>query len=793
LSNRSIRLSAPIIVLFAAVAAYAVYFSVLTLTRYAAFESRALDMGNLNQAIWNTARGNWFHLTNQPGTINRLSLHVEPILIPISWLYWIRSGPPTLLVLQAAIVALGAIPTYAIARYKDFGAWAALAFAFAFLLNPSIQAANWLEFHPITLAPTFLIAAFYFLVTGRTGWFSVFAVLAASCKEEIALLVFMMGVYAILALSRPRLGVVTMLLSLAWALIAVFVIQNAFAEGNIHWNRYQYLGETPAEMLGSLLTKPAVVFEQLRSAAAGRYLLQIVLPLAFLPLIGLEILALALPSFALNLLADFEPMHQVYTLIYAAPIAAIAVIASVYGARRLVDWGTQVHGGQYARLRDAMSGGTAAVVLVFALGAALVVGYVPGGANFILFHITDHDRRAAAILDLIPIDAKVSAQDRLDPHVSGRETIYIFPRIEDADTVLVDATGPAWPQHPSDLRNSVNALLDEGYGIAAADDGYLLLHRDGGAAELPKSFFSAWQRPDHVPEAALEVDFGDALRLIDYDVLTDSYGETVVSLYWQALRPLEEDYRFYVAFRNRDGDTLYDTLYYPPSAVLWYPTSQWPPGETTLVQTLPWAVEEEPFALTVGVYAGDEGWLGSGRLPITHSEPWVPTLENGTLARLGGFVQDRSGAWRPLTMGDSKPQTTVQVRFGEAIALDGATLPQRAVKAGGELAFTLYWRAIGEPDKDYAAFAHLLNSDGVKVAQHDWQPRDAAGPRPATTWRHDEALIDSETMQLPANLEPGNYRIIVGLYNWEDGERLRATGPDAEPDDVITVGTVEIK
>ena len=85
--SRQIRLSVPIILLILAVAVYAVYFSHLTLTRYAAFEARALDMGNLNQAIWNTARGNWFHLTNQPGTVNRLSLHVEPILIPISWLY----------------------------------------------------------------------------------------------------------------------------------------------------------------------------------------------------------------------------------------------------------------------------------------------------------------------------------------------------------------------------------------------------------------------------------------------------------------------------------------------------------------------------------------------------------------------------------------------------------------------------------------------------------------------------------------------------------------------------------
>ncbi len=99
------------------------------------------------------------------------------------------------------VVALGA-PLYALARRKQLSPWAALALAAAYLLHPSIQAANWLEFHPVTLVPTFLMAAFYFLVAGRTGWYALFAVLAASCKEEIALLVFMLGLYAALAL-RP--------------------------------------------------------------------------------------------------------------------------------------------------------------------------------------------------------------------------------------------------------------------------------------------------------------------------------------------------------------------------------------------------------------------------------------------------------------------------------------------------------------------------------------------------------------------------------------------------------------
>ncbi|MCB0135771.1 MAG: hypothetical protein KDD75_11750, partial [Caldilineaceae bacterium] len=63
--HQSNRVTLPLALLVLAVLLYAGYFSYLTLLRYHAFEARALDMGNLNQAIWNTAHGNWFRLTNQ--------------------------------------------------------------------------------------------------------------------------------------------------------------------------------------------------------------------------------------------------------------------------------------------------------------------------------------------------------------------------------------------------------------------------------------------------------------------------------------------------------------------------------------------------------------------------------------------------------------------------------------------------------------------------------------------------------------------------------------------------------
>jgi uncharacterized membrane protein len=355
-------------------------------------------------------------------------------------------------------VALGAIPLFALARRRGLSDWLGLVFALAFLLNPTIQAANWLEFHPVTLAPTFLMAAFYFLVAGRTGWFVLFAILSASCKEEIGLLVAMMGLYAWLALRRPRLGLTTAALAGGWSLLAVLGIQNAVAGGNIHWGRYAYLGETTAQKLITLATRPDLVFAQLGKANVGRYFFELLLPVGFTALLAPEVLLLALPSLAINLLADFAPMHQATTLIYAAPVLPFVMLAAVMGVARVNDRidrtrMTPTDAAQNPRpsVHSAFQWTAALLVLGGALIGQRLWGVLPGSGNHLALVETAHHRRAQAVIAQIPPDAAVSAQDRLNPHVSGRRTVYIYPRVDDADSVLLDVTGPAWPQHPSDL------------------------------------------------------------------------------------------------------------------------------------------------------------------------------------------------------------------------------------------------------------------------------------------------------------------------------------------------------
>jgi len=795
------RRSLSLALLVLAVLLYAGYFSHLTLLRYHAFEARALDMGNLNQAIWNTAHGNWFRLTNQEANLtNRLGYHVEPILLPIALLYRLHPVPEFLLVLQASVVALGALPLFFLARRRALGDWLGLVFGLAYLLNPTLQAANWLEFHPVTLAPTFLMAAFYFLIAGRTGWFAFFAVLAASCKEEIGLLVFMMGLYAWLALQRRRLGLATMVLALGWSLLAVLGIQAVVAGGNIHWSRYAYLGETTGAKLVSLVTRPDLVLAQLQKANVFHYFFQLLLPVGFASLLAPEVLLLALPSLAINLLADFAPMHEVTTLIYAAPVLPFVMLAAVMGIARAREWlataqtqqaaAGQIHA-EYTM--QGMTGTAAALVLCGALAGQVLWGYLPGGGNDLALVESEHHRRAQTIFAQIPPDAAVSAQDRLNPHVSGRETVYIFPRVDDASMILLDTTGPAWPQHPSDLRRSVDELLADDFGIAAADDGYLLLQRGAAQKTLPPSFFTAWQAPaEPAPETvATNIRFGDEIALRGYAVATDRYGELVVSLVWEALKPMARDLRFYVGYQDRELQTLHDTRFYPPTAVLWYPTSMWQPEQQVLVQTLPWTLASDEFVLTVGVYVGEDGWDAGNRLAAASVDPALPTLEEGTLVRLGGYQAASPSSWQPVDPAGSAPQRALDATFPGGLALKGTTVPE-TVQPDGMLDVRLYWRADTTPMADYSVFVQLLAADERKIAQWDGPPYDAASKVPASSWPagwHGEHRV---ALAVPTGLPAGDYRIIAGMYHWQTGERLPVFGVDAGAADAVHLGTVHV-
>ena len=146
-------------------------------------------------------------------------------------------------------------------------------------------------------------------------------------------------------------------------------------------------------------------------------------------------------------------------------------------------------------------------------------------------------------------------------------------------------------------------------------------------------------------------------------------------------------------------------------------------------------------------------------------------------------------AWRPVrpvivvaerpTMPATSADKMINVSFGdEPITLHGYTLDASQATAGGFLDLTLYWQAAGPALRPYTVFNHLIDDNLQLAAQQDNWPVE--GRWPPTCWREGETVVDSYRIELPADLTPGAYTLLTGLYEATSGQRLAtANGEEA--------------
>jgi hypothetical protein len=198
-------------------------------------------------------------------------------------------------------------------------------------------------------------------------------------------------------------------------------------------------------------------------------------------------------------------------------------------------------------------------------------------------------------------------------------------------------------------------------------------------------------------------------------------------------------------------------------------------------------------------------------LPDHHTLHLADDLEAGRYRLVAGLYDVHSQERLPVVSGDgtlhylwigerpaaSAPQQALAAEFGSMIRLlgydlapdpgmqpptDGALPPDGALPTDGALTLTLYWEATSEVDRDYTVFAHLVDEDGLIVAQGDGPPMVTY---PTSHWDSGEILVDVHQLEIQAGIPAGSYRLLVGLYVLEDGARLPVTaGPGAGDDNV---------
>jgi hypothetical protein len=365
--------------------------------------------------------------------------------------------------------------------------------------------------------------------------------------------------------------------------------------------------------------------------------------------------------------------------------------------------------------------------------------------------------------------------------VLGAQGRYLMPTVAPISALLVMGLGRLVPEGSPPYRR--HQALAAGIGVS---------HLALTLVCLCFFILPAYAKPEAVekgdlPKAMNRLDLsfdGTSVELLGGFIETEKTraGKPVpLSLYWQAAKPPEEDYRAFVQILGRDMEPIAGVDCYPGGGT--FPPTLWQPG----------VIYRDRYQLPVaaGAEAPTAGLLHAG-LYAEHGKR-LQARRSADQPPLALALLDRV-AVRPGDPTSAEVTHPIGARLGKSITLVGYNASAERVSPGGTLTVTLVWRAEGTLDVDYTSFVHLVNEDGKLIAQSDHPP--LSGAYPTSLWETGDVIRDPHRVEVDATSTSGACALSVGMYNSKSDERLPAY---AEPGgarlrhDVIVAGQVTIE
>ena len=293
----------------------------------------------------------------------------------------------------------------------------------------------------------------------------------------------------------------------------------------------------------------------------------------------------------------------------------------------------------------------------------------------------------------------------------------------------------------------------------------------------------------------LRATFGDEVTLLGYELASPEAqpGESLhLETHWRAeVRP-SVDYALLVELTDRQGEVQASWQSEPVAE--FYPTGDWQPGQYLRGQhdlALPTALPSGRYRLQLALVSPE-----GQRLPLSGERPrqalgglatWQERLA-GLELDLGSLrLSDRPRRFEVPTM-----SRFLRATVGQQAHLLGYDLDLSQAQPGGSVGLTLYWQAGGPMVKPFKVFTHLLGRENLPLAQHDAPP--GGGCCPTDTWARGEIVVDEHVIPLGADLSPGTYELVVGMYDEDTDSRLPAYDADgvALLHDRVSIGMVTV-
>jgi len=388
---------------------HALWMSWLQVELHRGLGTFAYDVGLYDQGLWLLSRGQAPFVTLMGR--NLFGDHASLILILLVPLYWVLPGTSTLLVVQAIVIAAGAIPIYLFARRVLSSPIMGFCAAFLWLANPAVNGTGMENFHPDSFLGLFLPLAIYALYEKKWRLYAVAVLGALLVKEDVVLVMVPLGIFVAYRFDKKK-GLLTALASIVATALGMFVLMRSLI-GVPTRNTWRIPFGGVGGFLQELFTNPRNVASYLVSEDRPLYLFQMAAPFAAVFVLSPWLSLVAVPVIASNVLSTFWYQHSIQ---YHYSLVAVPVLlsATVFGVRAVSQkWRAIVM----------------AIVVVCTTSASVLWGQhslavtprktLPSNAAIA---VAGRD-----IVKEVPDGAVVSAFDPLVTYLAHRKEIYFFP------------------------------------------------------------------------------------------------------------------------------------------------------------------------------------------------------------------------------------------------------------------------------------------------------------------------------------------------------------------------------
>ncbi|MFJ6184065.1 DUF2079 domain-containing protein [Streptomyces sp. NPDC092295] len=363
-------------------------YAALSISRFWQLRTMSWDLGIFEQVIraYAELRAPVADLKG-PG-VNILGDHFSPVTALLAPAYRLFPSPVTLLVAQAALFALSAVPVTRVAA-RLLGRWQGLAIGVAYGLSWGVQRAVEFDFHEIAFAVPLIAFSLEALLTGRLRAALCWALPLVLVKEDlglttaaIALVVALRARHAAPRLVREALAVAA--LAVVVAALTFTVVIPAFNSGDTYdyWDKVDG-GNGPLDGFGTKF----------------RTLVWLLLPTTGLLALRSPLILIALPTLGWRFLSSDDHYWGTgwhYSAVLM-PVVALALVDAAHRIRRDArPWLRS-----YARhLPAAVAGAALALTTSLPLSALTEPD---------TYRVRPEPRAAQRLLDRIPDDATVEA------------------------------------------------------------------------------------------------------------------------------------------------------------------------------------------------------------------------------------------------------------------------------------------------------------------------------------------------------------------------------------------------